>query len=452
MARMPGDPTTAHEAKSRRWFLRAAAISAGSLFVAGCSRGEAEAVSAADATAPEPDPIPRPPVAEPIVRVRVRAVVPSNPPIEIGPNEEWLRVVALQEERTLAVLRGPLQLSRRDGAWSLVDGRGFTPWITDAEAIGISPLRDAAPVLHVDGKAYPGTLHLHARTDRHADAFDVVTHAALEAYLPGVLVRELYNHWHQETHTAQAIAARSFAICEAAFWQKRRHFDLTNSESSQMYEGLTTHEKSLQAVRSTRGVVLAYRDQLVPGYYSASCGGLAATALDAINDTFVNDVPPLMGHGGEDVCTSLEKHRWDVTHSIGTLVGRIAAFGKAYEHRSLAGVEHIEGIELSRVNEHGRPTHFHINTGAGQIIEIAAERLRWAANFTEEPLTLKEQLLSSFVEPRSDSARMTFHGRGHGHGAGMCQHGAEIMAKNGTSALEILKWYYPGVEIVGSYG
>ena len=42
-------------------------------------------------------------------------------------------------------------------------------------------------------------------------------------------------------------------------------------------------------------------------------------------------------------------------------------------------------------------------------------------------------------------------GRGWGHGVGMCQCGAEGMARGGSSAEEILQHYYPGAQIVSVY-
>jgi stage II sporulation protein D len=314
----------------------------------------------------------------------------------------------------------------------------------------IALARDPGPAMTINGAPYPGSVQLHARPDRHADAFDVVSHVPLERYLPGVLVRELYNHWHIETHTAQAIAARTFATTESVFWRSRRHFDMTNTEASQMYTGLTTHETSLEAVRATRGVMLAYHNQLVPGYYSASCGGLAAKAVDAISASPINDVPPLHGHAGEDSCAALAQHRWRVTHTVSTLAQRFRDYGKAYNIKPLAELDAVRKIELIETNEHGRPTLFTIDAG-GQLLDIEAERLRWAANFTEAPLGANERLLSSYVEPIAHDARITFNGRGRGHGAGMCQYGAEAMARDGRTAMEILKFYYPGVEVVGSY-
>jgi stage II sporulation protein D len=40
-----------------------------------------------------------------------------------------------------------------------------------------------------------------------------------------------------------------------------------------------------------------------------------------------------------------------------------------------------------------------------------------------------------------------FKGQGYGHGVGMCQFGANGMAKAGLGYRQILERYYPGVEI-----
>jgi len=39
-------------------------------------------------------------------------------------------------------------------------------------------------------------------------------------------------------------------------------------------------------------------------------------------------------------------------------------------------------------------------------------------------------------------------GRGYGHGVGLCQEGAMVMALSGKSFREIIGFYYPGVMII----
>jgi stage II sporulation protein D len=42
-------------------------------------------------------------------------------------------------------------------------------------------------------------------------------------------------------------------------------------------------------------------------------------------------------------------------------------------------------------------------------------------------------------------------GRGFGHAVGMCQCGAEGMARQGNSAEKILYYYYPGSKLIRVY-
>jgi stage II sporulation protein D len=50
-------------------------------------------------------------------------------------------------------------------------------------------------------------------------------------------------------------------------------------------------------------------------------------------------------------------------------------------------------------------------------------------------------------DARGNAERFTFHGAGWGHGVGLCQIGAAVMAARGFSAEEILRHYFRGVEI-----
>ena len=47
-----------------------------------------------------------------------------------------------------------------------------------------------------------------------------------------------------------------------------------------------------------------------------------------------------------------------------------------------------------------------------------------------------------------DNGRFLFTVTGSGHGVGMSQYGADVMAKAGSSWQEILSHYYPGVALM----
>ena len=47
-----------------------------------------------------------------------------------------------------------------------------------------------------------------------------------------------------------------------------------------------------------------------------------------------------------------------------------------------------------------------------------------------------------------DGARFVFRVRGYGHGLGMSQYGANLMAEGGADYTAILSHYYPGTKLV----
>ena len=46
-----------------------------------------------------------------------------------------------------------------------------------------------------------------------------------------------------------------------------------------------------------------------------------------------------------------------------------------------------------------------------------------------------------------DGDQVTFSVTGYGHGVGMSQYGANVLAQGGMAYDEILRWYYTGAEV-----
>jgi SpoIID/LytB domain protein len=63
----------------------------------------------------------------------------------------------------------------------------------------------------------------------------------------------------------------------------------------------------------------------------------------------------------------------------------------------------------------------------------------------------RTHLYSSAFVVTVEGGRFIFHGAGWGHGVGLCQIGAAVMATKGFSTEEILKHYFQGVGIQKLY-
>jgi SpoIID/LytB domain protein len=444
-------------------------------------------------------PIPGIPDREPIIRVRVlkrrpaiATALPSDDelptestssqaaPVEVASSAAWLRVRQGGAAGFNLMLRPPLVISCTARGWSITDGSSQTPALHPNEPIEITSASDAASTaastLTMERRTYPGRLQFVPRSDLGAGAFDAVAFVPLESYLPGVLAGELYKHWAIDAYAAQAVAARSFACAEHAYFLDRRHFDVSNTASSQVYLGQTDRGVALDAVQLTRGIVLGYQGdasqrpsaanragasanaphaavRLVPGYYSSCCGGLAARAADAIGDNAINSTPPLDGRDGPDVCTDAMVFRWQSQQSNALLSRRLEACGRANQNKGLLSLRGVRAIDVAGENRHGRPTRYVIIDSGGGQVELDAEAARRAINFAGQGLHPPEKpLMSSYFSASIDRSAAKFEGYGFGHGVGLCQHGAQALAVDGTPWREIVAWYYPGAQLVTAYG
>jgi SpoIID/LytB domain protein len=112
----------------------------------------------------------------------------------------------------------------------------------------------------------------------------------------------------------------------------------------------------------------------------------------------------------------------------------------------------LASIDTIAYNSNGRPTRIRVIDERDASVELSAENLRRAANYSGQDLNPPHKpLRSSHVRASFNRSTVSFEGYGFGHGVGLCQHGTEIHAKAGLTHRDILRWYYPGVELVGAY-
>jgi stage II sporulation protein D len=242
---------------------------------------------------------------------------------------------------------------------------------------------------------------------------------ALEDYLAGVLGSEMPVSFPMEALKAQAVAARTYAL-----QKKLEAYDkpwyLGSSVISQVYKGLEAHDpRTREAVDATRGQILTWRLQPIEAYFHASCGGRTESGFDALG----RELPYLKPV--DCPCSALPQSKWTLNVS------------KADAQKALGG----KPSEL-KVAARSR-------TGRAQRVELAPGRSVDAVTFREKLGYAKLKSLKFEVEPKKDGWTLT--GQGFGHGAGLCQWGANALAEKGKGYAQILEHYYPGTELQTLY-
>ena len=408
-----------------------------------------------------------PPVVEgqvPTIRVLLTAAPVAEMAVATGGAYRVLaggHVVAESSE-PLPICR----VSRRAGAWrlgstpapgdelrleSVPDGgsnrgsnRGSNPGTGGLETSPTVTGLETSGWVALDQTCYRGRMVLRSAGP---DTFHAVNHVDIESYLAGVLPKELFPGWHLQTYCALAVAARTFALYQKVHFGPNHAYDVTGDQRSQVYGGLSAEtDKSRQAVRTTRGVVLTCgetgRERIFLTQYSACCGGWvnpAAVLRDA------PDLPPLAGGQRCDDCRDAARYRWQPV-----TVGKAALFQALATAN--AAVRRLGGVQTVRVRsatDFGRPLWVEV-VGPGGTAVIRADEVRLALLRHGPPAAKK--LYSMNCTIRDLGASLEFcDGRGFGHGVGLCQWGAEGKARRGWAGEQILDFYYPGAKRFRAY-
>ena len=410
---------------------------------------QADAAVAAGPPVPPPPPPPRPrpvpPTHEPDIRVRI-AEVDQGVAARVGARGQRLRasIARMASDETLPaggahVLSGPVEFALGAAGWTARDAAGMrASWPADVAQIHVTSEGGPAQV-EWNGTTWPGDMRL-VRVP--SGGLDVVMDVPMETYLPGVVAKELYGSWDLDTYKAQSIAARSYAVVEDDRWSERRHFDVVAGEQSQAWIGATQNPTALQAVRETRGMVLVHDGRVVPAYYSSACGGRPATARGAITDNPHHAIAPIStgdASARTGCCEKTKVATWTASIPAAKVAERLRTWGRGNWRPDVAAIESISAVKPAGRNAAGRTVAFTLTTPKGDVT-VGAEELRTAINAARDRAT---SIRSSDCTITLSRGTMEFAGRGFGHGAGMCQHGAQEMARRGTGWSEILARYYP---------
>lgn len=409
-----------------RWCVFTATLIVG---VAACDR---RVVPTTPDDAPVVEQTPARPNGPPKIRVRLHAVE-AHGHTQIEAPEATIQIragdVSCDSESSLRV-------ERRGGKW-VFRGNDFPSALHTVDSFDITT-SNPMTIAHEKGRTYQGIIRC---VTRGSDAFDVINVIPMNEYIPGVLAGELYEGWHDAAFEAQAIAARSFAKSECE-QRRNRVWDVTDTPASQVFVGIAPYPQAHRCADATIGQVLTWNGALVPGYFSSCCGGRAATAIDAVGPNPINNVPPLNGHEDPPRCTEAPRYRWELSWPCDKVSRAVRSWGRRNKHDDAAHMGTIESITPTTPNQHGRPTKVVIRDDGGRTIDVRCVDLPWILGSAG-----LETPSSGWLGAERHGAELVAHGRGFGHGVGLCQYGAESMASTGSAPDHILRFYYPGAEI-----
>ena len=288
-------------------------------------------------------------------------------------------------------------------------------------------------------------------------------------------LRSPHNKTMAVSHDAEP-AAHSYLTDRIIKWydhDQHTLFDVCADDHCQRYQGRTRiiSAEAEAAVRDTLGQTLTYQGHLCDARFSKCCGGMterfetcwqdeAKPYLVALRDSSIHEesLPDLTveedarewilsepksfcnSADGNILSESLngydletpDYYRWRVEYTT-------AQVSDIFRRKSGLDIGDIIGLRPVRRGPSGRIFELEVE-GTKRTVTIGKE--------LEIRRTLSESHLfsSAFVVEKTQDG-FVIKGAGWGHGVGLCQIGAAVMAAKGYTYREILQHYYPGTTL-----
>jgi len=253
----------------------------------------------------------------------------------------------------------------------------------------------------------------------------------MEEYLNGVVAAEMDTKWPVNALAAQAILARTFTMenIKAGRVRELHGTDAsTSTEEFQAYDPSKINDNVRKAVELTRGKVVMSKDNYIHAWFSACDGGISATAPEGL--AYTKEPTPYVKGGAKDNCLSItvpENRSWVV---------RIPLERVSEAVRKITGKDPgpITSVSISKKGPSGRAEQLQIGA-----VTVGGPALRQALGSE----MVRSMLLTGIGV---EGGNLVLTGKGFGHGVGMCQWGARLLAEQGKSPEDIINFYFQDVQ------
>lgn len=238
-----------------------------------------------------------------------------------------------------------------------------------------------------------------------------------ESYIAGVVRAEGGLGKDPEYFKTQAIIVRTYLY---KYFDKHfaDRFNLCDNTHCQAFNGFTTDTLITRAAVETKGLVILGPDSsLIISAFHSNCGGETSPSEDVWLTS-----QPYLRKITDPYCLNSRNALWQKSMSAGDWTSYMKKNG-------YTGPE--SDFSLLNFSQSSRKKDY--NPGS---FSIPLRKIREDMN-----------LRSSFFSVTAEGDSVILNGKGYGHGVGLCQEGAMVMASSGYNYKQIIEFYYTGVRI-----
>ncbi|MBI2430214.1 MAG: SpoIID/LytB domain-containing protein [Ignavibacteriales bacterium] len=348
-----------------------------------------------------------------------------------------------------------------------------------------------------EDETFDGALKLVARADGTITAINQIS---VEKYLASVISSEMSATAPAELLKAHAMTSRSWLVAmlemkkrfstvgvpsqrsfqtddEITRWYDREDhdiFDVCADDHCQRYQGITKiiSVEAQKAIEETRGVFLVYDNEICDARFYKACGGLTEQFENAWANTPIPYLRTVSCSSADHqhISSEEEASKWILSSpkafcntTDGNILRQVLpSFDQEttdffrweveYSAREISelilkksGIDFGEVLELIPIHRgpSGRINKLKI-VGSKKTLIVGKELeiRRWFS---------KSHLYSSAFVVTKENDTFILHGAGWGHGVGLCQIGAAVMAVEGWKAEDIVKHYFRNAQLQKIY-
>ena len=304
--------------------------------------------------------------------------------------------------------------------------------IGDAVTLSGSSSKGNATHLWLTGEV---TLAAHGETITLHNPVEIIARAGvtvitvtlpIENYVERVVASESGPSDSQQSLRTLAIVVRTFALHEP---HGHADYDLCDSTHCQLlhWSGNPERQRAAHAATlATAGETLWFHATRALAYFNKDCGGRTASPTEIWPRAHA---VPYLPSQPDRYCTSSNGREWASDLTRAELSAALAATGVANQG--------WQQLTVERRGESGRAVTLRLDATliSAEAFQLAVgQALGWS------------KIPSTWFEVSQQGDHFLFHGRGWGHGVGLCQKGAAAMASQGRSAQQILQQYFPGAQ------
>lgn len=260
----------------------------------------------------------------------------------------------------------------------------------------------------------------------------------IDDYLCNVVSAEMPADFEIEALKAQAIVARTYTIYKIL---NKKHENADICDDSTCCQAWISKEDRLarweeskrennwqkinDCVNSTKGKIITYNNQPINAFFHSNSGGVTEIPVNVWGGTGYPYLQSVQT-SGEDAYT---QYLSEVVLTQDELINKLKVKYSdiTIDFSNNDDIKILDYTESTRVKT--------VKFGNHELSGVETRSL----------LGLK----STNFEITKEEGKIKFSVKGYGHGVGMSQTGADSMAKQGSTADEIIKHFYAGVEIKG---